>query len=164
MEQTEPHPLVSPQHRAFGLTLCHLARRWRREADAVLKTYGQSEATALPLVVLARLGDGMRQGELADHVGVEGPSLVRLVDMLEKDGLLERRSDPRDRRVKTLHLTVEGRALAGRLDDVLDGMRQRLLAEVTREQLETALTVFAAVERAMGCSLGGAAPEAGGAP
>ncbi|MEE3624235.1 MarR family transcriptional regulator [Nitrospirillum sp. BR 11752] len=168
MEQTPPLPL-SPRHRAFGLTLCYLARFWRREADATLKAYGQSEATTLPLVVLARLGDGIRQGQLADHVGVEGPSLVRLVDMLERDGLLERRTDPRDRRVKTLHLTAEGRALAVRLDDVLDGMRRRLLAEVTPEQLETALTVFAAVERALGRSLGamdGVADGAadGGAP
>jgi MarR family transcriptional regulator for hemolysin len=162
MEQITPLP-ITPRHRAFGLTLCYLARCWRREADAALKAYDQSEATALPLVVLARLGDGIRQGQLADHVGVEGPSLVRLVDMLEKDGLLERRNDPRDRRVKTLHLTAEGRALAIRLDDALDDMRQRLLAEVTQEQLETALTVFAAVERALGRSLG-AADEAGDAP
>ncbi|MEA1673035.1 MarR family transcriptional regulator [Nitrospirillum sp. BR 11163] len=151
MEQTVPLP-ITPRHRAFGLTLLYLTRRWRREADAALKAYGQSEATALPLVVLARLGDGIRQGQLADHVGVEGPSLVRLVDMLERDGLLERRNDPRDRRVKTLHLTAEGRALAVRLDDALDGMRQRLLAEVTPEQLDTTLTVFAAVERALGRS------------
>ncbi|MBB6250922.1 MarR family winged helix-turn-helix transcriptional regulator [Nitrospirillum iridis] len=128
----------------------------------MLKAYDQSEATALPLIVLARLGDGVRQGVLADHVGVEGPSLVRLVDMLEQDGLLERRNDPRDRRVKTLHLTPAGRALVGRLDGALDGMRQRLLAGVSLEQLETALTVFAAVERAMGRSLG--AGDGGGMP
>jgi MarR family transcriptional regulator, transcriptional regulator for hemolysin len=156
---TSPLP-ITPGHRAFGLTLCYLARCWRREADAVLKAYDQSEATALPLIVLARLGDGVRQGVLADHVGVEGPSLVRLVDMLEKDGLLERRNDTRDRRVKTLHLTPAGRALVGRLD----GARQRLLAGVSLDQLETALTVFAAVERAMGRSLGAGADDGGDMP
>ncbi|MDE1150734.1 MAG: MarR family transcriptional regulator [Azospirillaceae bacterium] len=167
MEQTPPLPPIGPRHRAFGITLCYLGRYWRREADIVMKNYAQSEATALPLIILARLGDGMRQGVLADHVGVEGPSLVRLVDMLEKDDLVERHTDARDRRVKTLHLTPKGRALAGRLDDALDDMRRRLLADVSQDDLETALRVFAAVERALGArgpsALTAEAEAAGGA-
>ena len=66
----------------------------------------------MPVLTIARAGNGMRQGVLAEELGVEGPSLVRILDQLCLGGLVERRDDPTDKRAKTLHLTAEGQALA----------------------------------------------------
>jgi MarR family transcriptional regulator for hemolysin len=54
--------------------------------------------SALPVLHIARSGGGMRQGHLAEELGVEGPSLVRILDQLCAAGLVERRDDPKDGR------------------------------------------------------------------
>jgi MarR family transcriptional regulator, transcriptional regulator for hemolysin len=154
MERTPPPPL-SLARASFGRALVLAARDWRREADRALAEYGLSEATALPLLTLARIGgggegeaagDGIRQGALAAELGIEGPSLVRLLDALEAEGLVARRCDAADRRAKTLHLTDAGRSMVARIECVLNDVRARLLHLVDERDVETALRVLHAVQ------------------
>ena len=128
--------------------LLHAGRRWRRLAEAALADHGISEACAAPLVWLLRLGGGMRQVTLAYHVGIEGTSLVRLLDQLCEAGLVVRKEDPGDRRAKTLWLTREGEQLAERAERAIAGMRARVLADVNDADIEAALRVLEAIERA----------------
>ena len=93
---------------ATTANLMVLSRAYRGAADKALADYGLSQATAWPVILAGRLGDGVRQGALAEALGVEGPSLVRVLDQLVAAGLMERREDPHDRRAKTLHLTEAG--------------------------------------------------------
>src|SRR5260370_18575984 len=95
-------------HAEFGLLVTRLGRLWRREVDQAVAAHGLSQATAIPLVVLSRRGKCVRQCVLAEEMGIEGPSLVRLIDLLQAEGLVERREDPTDRRAKMLHLTALG--------------------------------------------------------
>ena len=137
---------LSPARAAFGRVLVHVARAWRRRADEALAAFGLSEATAVPLMELSRMGDGVRQGTLAARLGIEGPSVVRLIDQLEGEGLVIRREDATDRRAKTLHLTARGEAMVDRIEGVLNEVRARLLARVEERDVETALAVLRAVE------------------
>jgi DNA-binding MarR family transcriptional regulator len=59
-------------------------------------------------MMLERLGCGARQRALAEEIGIEGPSLVRLLDTLEAAGLVERAVDPADRRRHGLTVTEAG--------------------------------------------------------
>jgi MarR family transcriptional regulator for hemolysin len=111
--------------------------------------HGLSDARALPVLHIARSGGGMRQGHLAEELGVEGPSLVRILDQLCAAGLVERRDDPNDRRAKTLHLSDEGRQMAALVETRLDALRSSLLAEVADEDLAGALRTFARFEAAL---------------
>jgi MarR family transcriptional regulator for hemolysin len=97
----------------------------------------------------------MRQGVLAEELGVEGPSLVRILDQLCAANLVERRDDPNDRRAKTLHLTAEGQALAGVVEDAVQVVRTRVLAGVSDVNLATTLRAFAAFEAALEASAPG---------
>jgi MarR family transcriptional regulator for hemolysin len=136
--------------RALTGGVLRLARAYRREVDKALAAHGLSEARALPVLQIARLGEGVRQGVLAEELGVEGPSLVRILDQLCAAGLVERRDDPNDRRAKTLHLSDEGRALAAVIETTLDGFRARLLTRIGDEDLAAALRVLAGLEGALG--------------
>jgi len=138
--------------------LLRITRLYRREIDRRLAANGLTEARALPLLQIARLGDGVRQGVLADALGLEGPSLVGLLDQLCAAGLVERRDDPDDRRAKTLHLTGAGRALAAIVEPGGDQLRAELLAGVSDDELDTTLRVFAAFERALQGSTPGQRP------
>lgn len=141
----DPAPI--PARAGLGALIIRLARSWRREADVALAAHGLSEATALPLLSLRRCGDGIRQGMLAEEMGMEGPSLVRLLDLLAAEGLLERRDDPSDRRAKTLHLTKAGEARICAIETVLDQLRGELLADIPPAELATAFRTLARVEQ-----------------
>ena len=82
-------------------------RHWRRAANGVAEAHGLSDATAHPLIIIGRMAEEPRQNALAEAVGIEGPSLVRLLDQLAAAGLVVRREDPSDRRAKVLGLTTE---------------------------------------------------------
>src|SRR6218665_1326351 len=87
------------------------SRHWRRICQATLANYGISEACAVPLLMIGRLGEGVRQVTVAQAAGMESPSLVRLLDQLCQGGYVCRTEDTQDRRAKCLSLTATGRTL-----------------------------------------------------
>ena len=91
---------------AFGFRLGRLSRWWRGQIDERLRPQGLTQARWIVLVNLRRGGEGMQQKDLARFVGVEGPTLVRVLDYLEGENLIERRADTSDRRAKSVHLTL----------------------------------------------------------
>ncbi|APA87813.1 winged helix DNA-binding protein [Paraburkholderia sprentiae WSM5005] len=128
--------------RTVSSTLVVAARKWRRTSHGVLAAFNVSEACATPLLTASRLGSAVRQVTLADHVGIEGPSLVRLLDQLCAAGLMRRDEDPEDRRAKTVVLTDEGRAVTAKMEEELVTLRAQALKGVSRDDLEAALRVF----------------------
>jgi len=140
-------PSQTTIHAEIGLLISRLARLWRREADQALADHGLSQATALPLMVLSRRGKCIRQGVLADEIGIEGPSLVRLIDLLQAEGLVERREDPTDRRAKTLHLTPTGEAKAEEINRVLRRVRAYLLKDIEANDLGVTFDALQRIEQ-----------------
>ncbi len=81
-----------------------VARLMRVRADQHAREMGMTRAQWVVLVWLERK-PGITQNELASLVEVEPITIARLVDRLEARGVVERRHDPKDRRVRRLHLT-----------------------------------------------------------
>ena len=134
-------------HGEIGRLIARLARIWRRESDQALSDHGLSYATAIPLLVLSRQGENVRQGVLADELGIEGPSLVRLLDLLEAEGLVERREDPSDRRAKTLHLTKAGEVKVEETNRVLRRVRASLLKDIGADELAITFETLQRIEQ-----------------
>jgi MarR family transcriptional regulator, transcriptional regulator for hemolysin len=136
-----------PVRETFAHLLILTARTWRRRSTDALVSFGLSAATAEPLLWLSRAGGFIRQGNLAQLIGIEGPSLVRLIDQLQTEELVERREDPKDRRAKTLHLTPKGSGLANRVEAVLQDMRARALQNVSNGDLEATIRILHVIAR-----------------
>jgi MarR family transcriptional regulator, transcriptional regulator for hemolysin len=134
-------------HSEIGRLIARLARIWRRESDQALCDHGLSDATAIPLLLLSRQGENVRQGVLADELGIEGPSLVRLIDLLQAEGLVERREDPTDRRAKTLHLTMTGEVKVEEIDRVLRRVRASLLKDIGSQELAVTFETLERIEQ-----------------
>lgn len=132
--------------RNYTQTLLLTGRQWRRLADGVTDAHGISDAAALPLVMIGRMEGEPRQNALAEAVGIEGPSLVRLLDGLCAAGLVLRQEDPTDRRAKVLRLTPAGQAVVAKIEADLDRLRERVFAQVSAADLEASLRVFRAVQ------------------
>jgi MarR family transcriptional regulator for hemolysin len=105
-----------------------VARLVRTVADRKARAHGMTRAQWMILFRLRRQ-DGLTQRELAEVLEVEPITVGRLVDRLETRGLVERRADPRDRRVWRLHLTAAAPPVLAELDAI----RVELDAEATRD-------------------------------
>src|SRR5580692_7445259 len=140
-------PSQTGMHDEIGFLIRRIGRLWRREADQALVDHGLSQATALPLVVLSRWGKSARQGVLAEEIGIEGPSLVRLIDLLQAEGLVERREDPTDRRAKMLQVTALGEAKVAECNRVLKRVRAEMMKGISSDDLVTTFTVLRRIQQ-----------------
>jgi MarR family transcriptional regulator for hemolysin len=123
-------------------------RLWRKIARHAASAHGVSEAASSPLLWIDRLGENVRQTTLADAVGIEGASLVRLLDELQASGLITREQDPNDRRANAVNLTVRGRQVVTEVNDALNALRVEVFADISRSDAETAIRIFKAIEAA----------------
>jgi len=127
---------------SFALELTRLARFWRAKLDERLRPIGLTQAKWVTLFHLSQGGDDLQQKDLASQMGIEGPTLVRLLDALEGQQLIERRPDPGDRRANRVHLTAAAERLMGDLRARAVELRNEVLAEVSDEDLRVCVRVF----------------------
>ncbi len=106
--------------------LYDVARLMRIRFDRWARTYGMTRAQGVILARLSRM-PGMTQNEMASICEVEPITVGRLVDRLEARGLLERRLDPADRRIRRLHLLPAAQPI---LADI-HLYKEQLLGEIT---------------------------------
>jgi len=114
--------------------LIESSRLLRNYIDHRAKERGTTRAQWIVLFRL-RKQEGLSQVDLAEVLELQPISLVRLLDRLVEQGLLERRHDPKDRRANRLHLTAKGRELV----DDLDGLSSTILSDVLRDVSDDAI-------------------------
>ena len=126
----------------LGFLLVETARAWRYCLDQRLKPLGLSMGKWTTLAHLAWGADKLTQKEVAARVGIEEPTLVGILDRLQQDGWVTRKSHAEDRRCKTVHL--EPRA-AGVIEDIFSAakeLRHELIADIPKRDLETCVDVL----------------------
>jgi MarR family transcriptional regulator for hemolysin len=131
----------------FARRLLPLARRWRAVADQAVAGFGLSDATGWVLLHVGRLGDGVRQTELAGALDIQGASLVRLIDQLEASGLVQRRVDAGDRRVNQVFLTPTGTTVVVEIERALRTIRHELFEGIADADLATANAMLALLDQ-----------------
>lgn len=138
-------------HALFFDRLVKVNRKLRAVYDARAKEQGLTLSRARLLNVLAD-EDGLTQTRIASELEMEQPSVVSLLDGLEKKGFVTRRAAEGDRRSKQVFLTPMARQRIGTLRDFGDGLRLAALQGVAPADLEVASRVLA---QALGNLTGG---------
>ena len=126
----------------FSAALHGTARAWRQALDRRLKFLGTSQASWLTITVVAKAGAPLSQSELAEQLGVEGATMVAMVDRLVNAGLINRVPSNVDRRVKHVVLTAAGIELYGAVKVEADGVRRELLSKIDPAKLGIATEVL----------------------
>jgi len=128
----------------FSRLLILAARRWSTFIDEAIKQKtGQPRARWQTLAALAFSAGPIATIELAERMAVQWPSLIRTLDGLEAEGLIERRVNPADKRSRLVTITPRGLEVFREVKAVLDPTRGALLEGFTGEEL-------AAAERLLG--------------
>jgi DNA-binding MarR family transcriptional regulator len=118
------------------------AHALRKAFDRHACGFGVTRAQWKVLFKLSRQ-PGMRQNELADLLEVEPITLSRIVDRLQESGLVERVSDPTDRRAWRLHVTAKAEPLVAKLKHVADQMTAEAFAGIDPRDIEITRRVLA---------------------
>jgi MarR family transcriptional regulator, transcriptional regulator for hemolysin len=121
-----------------------VARLLRVDADKRASAHGMTRAQWGILIWLERQ-PGLSQKELAELLEVEPITVARLIDRLESRGMVERRPDPKDRRIWRLHLCEPAHPVLREIDRQRGQMRARVthgLDETTIETMTEALLIM----------------------
>src|SRR5580692_8531803 len=122
----------------FITQLIESSRLLRNYVDHRAKGRGTTRAQWIVLFRL-REQEGLSQVDLADVLELQPISLVRLLDRLVEHGLVERRSDPKDRRANRLFVTAAGRQLADDLDSLRNEIAIDVLQDLPTAAIQTSL-------------------------
>jgi MarR family transcriptional regulator for hemolysin len=135
----------------FSAALHGSARGWRLAVDRRLKGLGMSQAAWMTVAVAAKARSPLAQVELAERVGVEGATMVAMLDRLERAGLVRRSACASDRRVKHVTLTAAGEALYARVRVEAAAVRGELLAGIDPKLLAAATGLLERLQAGFDC-------------
>jgi MarR family transcriptional regulator for hemolysin len=131
-----------PNINELGMVLFGTARAWRTKLDQRLRPLGLSQGKWRTLVQLSLGGDKLTQKEIAERMGIEGPTLAGLLDRLQEDGWIERRGSAEDRRCKIVHLQRRSKAVLEKIFNAAHDLRNELIEDIPRRDLETCIRVL----------------------
>jgi MarR family transcriptional regulator for hemolysin len=140
-ESGEPDNMNYP----FSQGPTFVARRWRNLMNEELRAVGQSQARWGTLYWINVFGDSVNQTELADRIGVEQPTLGRVLRDLEAEGLIERLPGKDDRRAKVIRLTAAAKPVMREIERIQNTVRAKLLKGISANDLSTCMSVFAKI-------------------
>ena len=125
----------------FSESMFLVTHAWRTELDRRLRPLGFSHSRWLLLLHLSR-NDGCTHSALAHSMEIEAATLVKLVDHMEKEGLLKRCASETDRRVKHLRLSEAGKEVVENIRSYAADLRKEVLSGLSQAEIKTALDVL----------------------
>jgi MarR family transcriptional regulator, transcriptional regulator for hemolysin len=137
---------MSELEERFSGALHSTSRAWRQALDRRLKHLGVSQASWMTIAVAAKARQPLSQSELAESLGVEGATMVAMVDRLVKAGFVVREPSTTDRRVKRILLTQAGNLLYDKVLTAAATFRKELLANVDPKKLLAATELLEILE------------------
>ncbi len=117
----------------FGALMIDVTRLMRAEFNRRLQPLGLTQAQWRALAKLSRDGN-LRQNQLAEELEIKPMTVTRLVDRLEELELVERRTDPADRRAQRLHLTEKAIPIIDELWRQADSLTEEILEGVSASE------------------------------
>ena len=115
-----------------------------RGADWVLKAEDLSLTQYNILRILRGSPQGLPSGEIASRMITRDPDVTRLLDRMEKRGLVSRSRESRDRRLVLARITPEGLKLVNRLDEPVQKIHRKQLGHMGKDRLRALAELLAA--------------------
>jgi DNA-binding MarR family transcriptional regulator len=117
----------------IGYAITDVARLMRTVFERRVRDRGLTRAQWLVIARVHRR-PGLSQSEVADLLEIEKATAGRLIDRMERKGWIERRAEPRDRRINRLHLTRQGLQLHRAIWPLAEATVDAALADLSLQQ------------------------------
>lgn len=146
-EIKQSKPFGSLQEEAF-IALLRTSEQLSGRLEEMLKPYGLSPTQYNALRILRGAGTaGLACSEIGERMINRDPDITRLVDRLEKRGLVQRSRGQKDRRVVMTRATSAALDLLKKLDRPLDRFHQEALGHIERTRLQSLLRTLEEARR-----------------
>ncbi|HXX05632.1 MAG TPA: MarR family winged helix-turn-helix transcriptional regulator [Candidatus Bathyarchaeia archaeon] len=122
-----------------GFIVNATAKTFQKVLDSELRKNVGVTISQWRVVAALVLYPGLTQKEIADKVGIEGATLVPVIDKMENEGLLKRRADSKDRRVNRIYLTPKADSLWNSMMECALRIRKISTRDIPEDQLKTTL-------------------------
>jgi len=149
MPSSSAKPRSSPEEAAY-LDLLRTCDLLSRGAAQVLKAADLSSTQYNVLRILRGAPEGLPCGEIADRMITRDPDITRLLDRLEKRGLISRYRDTKDRRVVMAKITPEGLKLLSQLDEPVQQAHRKQLGHLGPKRLRELAELLGAARAKVG--------------
>jgi MarR family transcriptional regulator for hemolysin len=136
---------MNTEYKNFSQLLHLTSRALRMAIDRRLKYLGLSQASWVAVAAIAGAQTPLSQSELAQILGVEGATIVTMVDRLVKTGLVQRIATLSDRRKKLLVVTAQGKDLYEKVRSEADALGKEILDKVAEQDMQVTMRVLAEV-------------------
>jgi MarR family transcriptional regulator, transcriptional regulator for hemolysin len=141
--RSERNPAGSDVGRAFGFLVHDVSRLIKRRFERQARQMGLLITRQQAAVVLNIAGnEGVSQAEVATWLGIEPIALVRMLDKLHEEGLVERRAHPTDRRVRTLWLTPAARPVVTQILAINKAIREEAFAGMAAPMRDSVIDIL----------------------
>jgi len=121
---------------SIGLLLKTSAKTWEKAADIELRERFGLAGAKWKVIVALSVKEGITQKHIADMVFVEAPTLVPVIDRMEKEGYLTRQADPRDRRNNLIFMTKKSKDIMDPIIDCILEVRNMGLNKISKKEME----------------------------
>ena len=118
------------------------AKAWEKAADIELRERFDLIGAQWKIIVILSIKEGITQKHIADMAFVEAPTLVPVIDKMEKEGYVTRQSDPGDRRNNLIFMTKKSKDIADAIIDCILEIRNMGLDKISKKDMETAKKVL----------------------
>ncbi|WP_147821145.1 MarR family winged helix-turn-helix transcriptional regulator [Salidesulfovibrio onnuriiensis] len=132
------------------LKLLRVASDVESSLNTFLTQFDISQRRFFILILLTRRLEGWTPSELAKGTGVTNATMTGVLDTLVKDGLVERKTDPEDRRVKVVVITPKGEELMDKIFPQHYGRVARLMEDFDSRQRDELLETLDKIQNSMG--------------
>jgi MarR family transcriptional regulator for hemolysin len=134
-----PNDLERQLSRMIG----EVSRAWRFQINQRLKPFGLNLSMRRVLIELQTSEQGIMQRDLALRLGIEGPTLVRLLDNMEKTKWIRRIASADDKRCKFAVLTPKATRQMAAIEKQSDELRAEMMQDLSQEELKIAMQAMA---------------------
>ncbi len=118
------------------------AKAWEKAADIELRERFDLIGAQWKIIVILTIKEGITQKHIADMAFVEAPTLVPIIDKMEKEGYVIRQSDPDDRRNNLIFMTKKSKDIADPIIDCILEIRNMGLDKISKKDMVTAKKVL----------------------
>ena len=127
---------------SIGLLLKTSAKSWEKAADVELRERFGLAGMKWKIIVILSVNEGITQKHIADMAFVEAPTLVPVIDKMEKEGYITRQPDTKDRRNNLIFMTKKSKDIVDPIIDSILEIRNIGLNKITKKDIETAKKVL----------------------
>ncbi len=128
---------------SIGMLIFLAAKSQERLAELEMKKQLGLTPAHWKIILALNITNGLTQKELAEKIYVDGSTLVPVIDKMEKNGLVERRADVKDRRMNRIFLTKKSESTVDSIILIVLQLRKMMYKGLSEKEIDSAKKILA---------------------